>query len=86
MQIVFDAEKDAVNRQKHGLPLSLGVAVLEGRTAEFLDTRQDYGEDRLVCFGYVDRRLHVCVYTVRADVTRLISVRKANDREVKRYG
>jgi uncharacterized DUF497 family protein len=30
--------------------------------------------------------LHVCVYTVREDTFRMISVRKANDREIKRYG
>ena len=51
------------------------------------DTRFDYGEERLVCFGYYrEGRLHVCVYTVREDTFRMISVRKANNREIKRYG
>ena len=39
-----------------------------------------------MCFGYVEGRFHVCVHTVREDTIRIISVRKANDREVKKYG
>ena len=86
MSFSFDADKDQSNREKHGLPLSFGAKVVAGRKTEFLDKRWDYGEDRFVCFGLVGGRLYACVYTVRGDVTRLISVRKANDREVKRYG
>ncbi len=86
MKISFDPRKDAANQRDHHLPLAFGERVLAGRVLEFRDTRFDYGEERLVCFGYVEGRLHVCVYTVREDTFRMISVRKANAREIRRYG
>ncbi len=48
--------------------------------------RRDYGEPRFVTFGYIDQRLYVGVWTPRGDTFRAISVRKANDKEQKRYG
>jgi uncharacterized protein len=86
MKISFDPNKDASNQRDHQLSLAFGERVLWGRVFEFSDTRFDYSEERLVCFGYVESRLHVCVYTVREDTVRIISVRKANDREIKKYG
>lgn len=82
----FDPEKNERNLRERGLSLAVGFEVLAGRVAEFEDTRFDYGERRLVCFGVVTGRLHVCVYIVRDDGPRMISVRKANERERKRYG
>jgi len=49
------------------------------------DDRQDYGESRFVAIGYIDHRLHVLAFTERGDKVRVISLRKANKREVKRY-
>jgi uncharacterized DUF497 family protein len=54
--------------------------VLEGE-----DTRRDYGEKRLIAYGLINDRLHCLVYTVRDDLIRVISLRKANKREVSRY-
>ena len=82
----FDFGKNERNLRERGLSLAVGFAVLAGRVVEFEDTRFDYGERRLVCFGPVAGRLHVCVYTLRDDGPRIISVRKANERECKRYG
>ncbi|MEX0956507.1 MAG: BrnT family toxin [Rhizobiaceae bacterium] len=48
--------------------------------------RKYYGEDRLIAYGHAAKRLHVCVFTMRRDVTRIISGRKANDREIRKYG
>lgn len=50
------------------------------------DDRFDYGETREVAFGRINGRLFVCVYVDRGAQRRLISLRKANKREVKRYG
>ena len=50
-----------------------------------LDTRHDYGEARYRLMGKVDGRLYVVVYTPRPDAIRIISARKANQREVKHY-
>lgn len=49
------------------------------------DTRHSYGEDRYQVMGKVDGRLFVVVYTPRAKATRIISARKANQRERQRY-
>jgi uncharacterized DUF497 family protein len=49
------------------------------------DTRTDYGERRFQALGFIDGRLHVLVFTPRAANTHVISLRKANKREVKRY-
>lgn len=86
MSAPFDPRKDELNLARHGVSLSFGFEVLRGRLVEFEDERFEYGERRLVCFGEVDGRLFVCVYTVRSTGPRMISVRKANERERKRYG
>lgn len=49
------------------------------------DTRYSYGEDRYQLIGRIGKRLFVVVYTPRRDAIRIISARKANAREVKRY-
>jgi len=49
------------------------------------DRRRSYGEPRFIALGMIDGRLYVLVYTRRDAVTRVISLRKANSREVKRY-
>ncbi len=52
-------------------------------TAE--DTRRDYGETRFVTVGLYEGRMVVIAHTKRGDDTRIISVRKANDREQENY-
>ncbi len=49
------------------------------------DPRHSYGEDRYQLTGSIEGRLFVLVYTPRSDVIRIISARKANQREVKQY-
>ncbi len=49
------------------------------------DTRRSYGEERYQLMGMIDRRLFVAVYTRRHDVIRIISARKANQRELAHY-
>ena len=55
-----------------------------GLTAEVEDTRQDYGEARIVCFGVLHGRLVVIGYTQRGAQRHVFSMRKANDREQTR--
>ena len=49
------------------------------------DTRRDYGERRKQAIGLIDGRHHFVVYTDRNGRRRIISFRKANDREIRRY-
>lgn len=86
MQIVFDPGKDATNREKHGVSLSFGAEVLaDPDRLDVLDVRLAHVEERFVAYGMVGKRVWVCVFTERDNVYRIISVRKANGRETKRY-
>lgn len=86
MLIDFEREKDRINRAKHGLPLSYARYVLEDdHRIETLDVREDYGEDRIKAVGRAFERIFVCVYTERADVVHVISLRKANGKETREY-
>jgi len=49
------------------------------------DTRYSYGEERYRVIGMIEQRLFVVVYTPRPDAMRIISARKANQREVTYY-
>jgi uncharacterized DUF497 family protein len=49
------------------------------------DTRNDYGEARMIGYALIGMRLYCVVFTDRNDERRIISLRKANKREVKRY-
>ena len=85
IEIEFDSEKDAVNRAKHGLPLPFAAALFEGDYKEKMDSRQSYGETRMIAVGPIAGRLCVCVYTWRDGARRIISLRKANRREIDAY-
>jgi uncharacterized protein len=50
-----------------------------------LDNRHQYSEQRRRALGMLDGRLHALVFTETIDGIRVISFRKANQREVKRY-
>ena len=85
MRIAFDPAKDAANIAKHGVSLA-EARMIEWETLWAIpDERCDYGEERWVGFAYVGLRLFSVVFTDRGDVRRIISLRKANSREVKRY-
>jgi uncharacterized DUF497 family protein len=49
------------------------------------DLRRDYGERRFQALGLIENRLHMMLFTPRANKAHVISLRKANKREVKRY-
>lgn len=85
MDIEFDPAKDARNRRERGLPLALGAVVLANLVVEFEDTRRAYGERRVIAVGTVAGRLHVCVYTLRGETRRIISLRKAKQQEVLKW-
>jgi uncharacterized DUF497 family protein len=64
----------------------LAEILFAGPHATAADDRFDYGERRQIGFGVVQGRLFVCVYGDRDGERRLISLRKANKREARRYG
>ncbi len=85
MDIVFDLSKNQVNLIKHGVSL-LEAESLEWETAVVVeDARHSYGEQRMIGVGYIGNRLYVVVFVDRGSTRRIISLRKANQREVARY-
>jgi uncharacterized protein len=85
MKFTWDEEKRETNIKKHGIDF---VDVCRLFASPFLtipDERRDYGETRFIAFGYVDGRLMAVAYTKRIETTRIISARKANSREEKRF-
>jgi len=81
----YDPAKDEINRSKHGLSLADADGFEWESAVVRSDARQQYAEPRFVATGLIGDRLHVMVYCMRPDAIRLISLRKANLREVKRY-
>jgi len=71
--------------QQRGLDMARAGEVLDGATLTIEDDRMDYGETRYITIGFLDERMVVLVWTPRGDVHRIISMRKANDREKAIY-
>ena len=85
MDITFDPEKDRANFAKHGVSLALALE-LEWETALIWeDERKDYGEPRMRALTILVDRVYFVAFVDRADGRRVISLRKANAREVIRY-
>ena len=85
MRIEFDESKSQRNARERRLPFTM-AAELDFATASVTeDRRSDYPERRFVAFGYIERRLHVLCFAETETRIRVISFRRANAREVKRY-
>jgi len=85
VRITFDPAKEEINIAKHGVSLSLATEFEWDTAVVWPDTRKDYGESRMACLGYVGLRIYAMVFVDRANVRRVVSLRKANRREVERY-
>ncbi len=86
MKLTYDPAKSERNVQERGLSFER-ARDFDFETAKFWeDDRREYPETRFVALGYLDDRLHVLVFGETEDGIRVISFRKANDREGKRHG
>jgi uncharacterized DUF497 family protein len=83
--IRFDLAKRLWTLQQRGLDFLDAERVFAGRTLEFQDVRRDYGEERIVCLGLLQGRIVAIVYTKRSFYRHIISMRKANAREQRRF-
>lgn len=82
----WDAEKAAANLDKHNVSFEQAIGAFRDPFAlEFVDDRADYGEDRYVLIGMTDERILTVVHTMRDDRIRIISARRAEPHERKRY-
>lgn len=83
--IDFDPVKRTTTLAERGVDMARASEVFEGTTLTVEDDRYEYGEVRFITIGFLDDRMVVLVWTPRADTRRIISMRKANEREQKAY-
>ena len=85
MQFSYHETKNQANLAKHGLPLSDAELLEWDLLFSEQDARRNYGEVRTIGYAPIGMRLYCVVFTARDEVTRVISLRKANNKEVDRY-
>jgi len=86
MDLEWDEAKRQVNIAKHGLDF-VDIGLIDWTTATFEeDVRKDYGEHRYWAFVMWNGRLHVVTFVNRARRVRIINFRRANKKEVTKYG
>ena len=81
----WDSEKARQNVGKHGVAFDFARDLDWSKSVAVEDTRFDYKEKRFILYAPIGSRLHVLVFTPRADRIRVISLRKANSREIEDY-
>ena len=84
MRVSSDPSKRNKTLADRGLDFNDAATVFDGLTVEVEDTRKDYGEKRIICYGLLAGRLVVIGYTPRGKFRHIFSMRKANDREQTR--
>ena len=85
MKVTYNPAKRERTLAERGLDFAEASKVFEGPIYELEDLRRDYGERRLVCYGYLRGRMVVIGYTPRGADRHVFSMRKANEREQARY-
>jgi uncharacterized DUF497 family protein len=83
----WDESKRRSNLEKHGIDFANSAALFlpGGRMVAALDVRTAYGEERYIGFGLLGGRVVAVCFTYRNHSVRLVSLRKANQREQKKY-
>ena len=83
----FDPAKRAALIARRGIDFSVVSAVFNDRQRiDYADTRFDYGEERRLTIGRVEGSFFTVVYTMRGDVTWLITAWPSSRKERARYG
>jgi len=85
MRIEFDPAKDSTNQAKHGASLSVAVELDWEAALVWVDERFEYGETRMIALAPRANILYCVAFVDRGEVRRIISLRRANRREVKHY-
>lgn len=81
----WDENKKLANLEKHGLSFDDAKFVFSSQIVTFIDDRYPYNEERYVTLGTLNKLVVIIVYTYRDSKIRIISMRKANEREQKIY-
>jgi len=81
----WDENKRLQNIKQHGVDFYSVYEFEWNTTITRTDNRFEYDEIRFISFGFIKNRLHILVYTERPPMTRVISLRRANKREIDYY-
>lgn len=85
MKIEFDPAKNQSNIAKHGVPLELAELLEWDLLVSREDTREAYGEMRMAGYAPIGSTVYAVVYSEKKDIYRIISLRKADPKEVRYY-
>jgi hypothetical protein len=85
MEYEWDERKARQNVAKHGVPFAYARVFLDPHRLYIEDHGRDYGEGRRIPLGTIEGRVFAVAHTLRGSIIRLISARKANERERRRY-
>ena len=85
MEFEWDEDKARINVARHGLDFELVMRAWANPVFSYPDTREDYGEERMIGFGAIGASVIVIVFTERGSNIRLISARKAKKHEQRYY-
>ncbi|HEY6454708.1 MAG TPA: BrnT family toxin [Steroidobacteraceae bacterium] len=85
MDITFDAGKSERNFATRGITFERAAEFAWDGALIVADLRKAYGERRFQALGLIGERLHMLVITPRDGKVHVISLRKANRREVRQY-
>lgn len=85
MKITFDPAKNARNIKERGLSFERVAEVNFATALTWVDNRRNYGEQRFCSLAWMSNRLHAVTYTIRVGEMRVISFRKANAKERRKY-
>jgi uncharacterized DUF497 family protein len=85
VEITYDAEKRSWTLEHRRVDFEDAVHVFAGPEVTIEDDRRDYGETRYQTYGLLGGRLVTLVWTPRGDARHIISMRKANDREKRKF-
>jgi uncharacterized DUF497 family protein len=82
----WDEQKAERNQAKHSVSFEFATRAFDDENrVTVIDNRRDYGETRYITLAKIDNRLYVVAFTLLSSIIRLISARKANNKEAKRY-
>jgi uncharacterized DUF497 family protein len=85
MEIEFDTAKRETILAERRIDMSRAQEVFAGPIWTLVDDREDYGEARYMTYGYLDQRMVFLAWTYRGIRRRIITIRKANEREQRKY-
>lgn len=86
MKITYDAAKRQATLDERGLDFMDAVELFKGDVFEVEDTRKDYGECRVICYGKIGDARVVVGYVQRGKTRHIFSMRKCHEKEWKKIG